>query len=371
MKMFKEYLDEDGPRQKKVWDLIASPDFWIPFSHSLNKRILGGNPKLTAFHIFSPYNADVLLKGQGRRAGLSTFTTCSDVGTFTYMMAGIDLGGGFVAELEGDVLGKFSEDVHSVVDGSNRRWVEISNLSMANKDFDQKPYIVARDKFMEEIALDIWDSGLKSMGITHKDIFNDFIIRRGMGQDEDFDEMIKNPWFFKEGDIAGGSSFGNKKEFLFSKMNRVLKFVREGDNKSLTNQYKKIKGLIIKQYMGAVEKLLNKNKEEYKTIQLGVGVETQLGYNEVIMSNYKINKVFAVFWSDEYRGKSSAKAYIEHLEGQASVAHVGTRTRKRAKEYLDAYNSLVKAKIDTKLSVTSEGRSEYKKVFKIIKDKFI
>jgi hypothetical protein len=361
MKSFKTYISEDGPRQKKVFKIITSPEFYLPFSHSLNKRIFGGNPKLTAFHVFSPHNTNTLIKNQGKRSGISTFTNCTDLDTFKDMMGGIAHEGGFVAELEGDVLGKFGDDVYSIVDKSNRRWVEISNLYIANNDFDKKPYIAARDKFMEEIALDIWNSGLKSNGITHKNIFDDYIIRLGRGQENDFDEMIKNPWFFKEGDLVGGGNLGTNKETLFSKMVRVLKFVKEGDNTNLTKNYKMIKGLIIKQYMDAIEALLTKNKDEYETIQLGVKTEPDTGYNEVIMSNYKLIKTYAVYWDRNYKGKSSSKDYMKYMNSLSDENEI---------EYLNAFKSLTKAKIDTTLSIENDSGKVYKKVFNTIKKKF-
>ena len=365
MKSFKSYLLEDGPRQKSVFKIITSKEFFIPFSTTLNKRIFGGNPKLTAFHIFSPHNTNTLIKNQGKRSGISTFTHCSNVESFKeLMLIGIAHGGGFVAELEGDVLGKFSNDVYSIVDKSNRRWVEISNLSTPNNNFDEKPYIDARDKFMKEIALDIWNSGLKSAGITHKNIFNDYIIRLGRGQEDDFDEMIKNPWFFKEGDLVGGGNLGNNKENVFSKMIRVLKFV-EDDNTNLTKQYKKIKGLIIKQYMDAIENLLTKNKDEYKNAQLGIDSAINTGYNEVIMSNYKMAKVYAVYFDENYKGKSSSKDYMKYLNTLSDE----NETNNYLKAYLQAHQNLTKSKIDIELYVTKDD-DVYKKVFNTIKKKF-
>jgi hypothetical protein len=278
-------------------------EFYIPFSHTLNKRILGDADKMTGFHIFSPKNAELLIKGQKKKGGISTFTTFKTEQSFVAtLMNGIMGGSTYCAELEGTGLGKFGTDVSSAIGTSYRRWVEIGKFVAAYKDFDAKPWKNERNKFIKKFALDTWKNLESIAGITYEDVFNEYALNRNtpFATPEDKDEWIKHPWFTK---IDTHSGKANPWYQMHEVIDDMWNYKTKGLDKPL---FKKLKAHIIKNYMEWIEKLLTDNKEDYKKIQIGADQtdnDGKLPYNELIISDYNIKHVYACYQNNKYYKK--------------------------------------------------------------------
>jgi len=139
MKSFRGYLKEtfqdwksgDAPAWTEslstmLFDLPRAglKDIHIPLSPSIMSRIWPKSIRSKAFHL-TDYDGLGKLKGlqKGKRS-ISAFYNMDD-----YMIAsGIKTEGGYVVELEGDVLAASPDDISSQPDKSGRRWITVSSL---------------------------------------------------------------------------------------------------------------------------------------------------------------------------------------------------------------------------------------------------
>ena len=99
-------------------------DLKIPLSPSIMKRVWPKSVRSKAFHL-TDFDGVKKLKGmQGKKRSISAFYNMDD-----YMItSGIKTEGGYVVELEGDVLAASPDDVSSQPDKSGRRWITFSSL---------------------------------------------------------------------------------------------------------------------------------------------------------------------------------------------------------------------------------------------------
>jgi len=131
MKSFKKYLTEAAPAWTEslstaLFDLPRAglKDLRMPLSPSIFKRIWPKSIRSTAFHVTN-YDGIVKLKTmQGKKRSISAFYNM-DYDMISY---GIRTEGGYVAELEGDVLAAAPDDISSAPDKSGRRWITLSTL---------------------------------------------------------------------------------------------------------------------------------------------------------------------------------------------------------------------------------------------------
>ena len=131
MKTFKNYLTEAAPAWTEslstaLFDLPRAglKDLRMPLSPSIFKRIWPKSIRSTAFHVTN-YDGIVKLKTmQGKKRSISAFYNM-DYDMISY---GIRTEGGYVAELEGDVLAAAPDDISSAPDKSGRRWITLSTL---------------------------------------------------------------------------------------------------------------------------------------------------------------------------------------------------------------------------------------------------
>jgi len=139
MKSFKGYLKEKFQDWKSgsapAWTESLSTmlfdlpregikDLKIPLSPSIMSRVWPKSVRSKAFHL-TDYDGLGKLKGlqKGKRS-ISAFYNMDD-----YMIAsGIKTEGGYVVELEGDVLAASPDDISSQPDKSGRRWITFSSL---------------------------------------------------------------------------------------------------------------------------------------------------------------------------------------------------------------------------------------------------
>ena len=148
MKSFKGYLQERFQDWKSgsapawteslstmLFDLPRAGlvDIHIPLSPSIMSRIWPKSIRSKAFHL-TDFDGVKKLKGmqKGKRS-ISAFYNMDD-----YMIAsGIKTEGGYVVELEGDVLAASPDDISSQPDKTGRRWITVSSLM--NKPTDPDP----------------------------------------------------------------------------------------------------------------------------------------------------------------------------------------------------------------------------------------
>ena len=155
MKSFKGYLQERFQDWKSgsapAWTESLSTmlfdlprdgivDIHIPLSPSIMSRIWPKSIRSKAFHL-TDFDGVKKLKGmQGGKRSISAFYNMDD-----YMItSGIKTEGGYVVELEGDVLAASPDDMSSQPDKSGRRWITVSSLM--NGPFDADPGLGGRTK---------------------------------------------------------------------------------------------------------------------------------------------------------------------------------------------------------------------------------
>ena len=155
MKTFKGYLKERFQDWKSgsapawteslstmLFDLPRAgfKDIHIPLSPSIMSRIWPKSVRSKAFHL-TDFDGLKKLKGmqKGKRS-ISAFYNMDD-----YMItSGIKTEGGYVVELEGDVLAASPDDISSQPDKSGRRWITVSSLM--NSPFDSDPGLGGKAK---------------------------------------------------------------------------------------------------------------------------------------------------------------------------------------------------------------------------------
>jgi len=134
MRTFKSYITEVAWKESLSSMLFDLPragisDVKIPISPAIFKRIFPKTVRSTVFHVTDVDGIAKLKKVQGKKSSISAFYNMS-----TDMIDhGIQTEGGYVVELEGDVLVAAGDDLATQPDKSGRRWITFSTL-MNNPD---------------------------------------------------------------------------------------------------------------------------------------------------------------------------------------------------------------------------------------------
>jgi hypothetical protein len=131
MKRFKEYLKERTPAWTQslstmLFDLPRAglKDLKIPLSSPIFKRIWPESIRSKVFHLTDYDGVTRLKKMQGGKKSISAFYNMDDY----IIQSGIKSEGGYVVELEGDVLAAAPDDISSQPDKTGRRWLTLSTL---------------------------------------------------------------------------------------------------------------------------------------------------------------------------------------------------------------------------------------------------
>ena len=139
MKSFKGYLQEKFQDWKSgsapawteslstmLFDLPRAglKDLKIPLSPSIMKRVWPKSIRSKAFHLTDDDGIRKLKRLQGGKKSISAFYNMDDI----IIASGIKTEGGYVVELEGDVLAASPDDISSQPDKSGRRWITFSSL---------------------------------------------------------------------------------------------------------------------------------------------------------------------------------------------------------------------------------------------------
>ena len=160
MKTFKSYITEvawAGSLSSMLFDLPRAgiSDVKIPISSAIFKRIFPKTIRSTVFHLTDFDGIAKLKKLQGKKRSISAFYNMS-----TEMIDyGIQTEGGYVVELEGDVLVAAGDDLATQPDKSGRRWITFSTLMNNPDDYPAgmggKTKLKGMQNDIEEMMIDI------------------------------------------------------------------------------------------------------------------------------------------------------------------------------------------------------------------------
>jgi hypothetical protein len=255
MKTFKQYLKEGPPAWTEslstmLFDLPRAglKDLKIPLSSAIFKRVWPKSVRSKVFHLTDFEGVHKLKKIQGGKKSISAFYNMED----HMIQSGIRTKGGYVVELEGDVLVASPDDISSQPDKTGRRWLTFS--SIMNSPHDSDPGLGGGSK-------------LKSMGKDLQELLVKILGDNGKGpyRAGDTNEIAK-AWSYL------GRSVGGKE-----------------------------KSLIIKDYIDGMEKIMKKYSKPLGTVLTDYTKKRTLDpdpdsgdaamWDELVVNNFKIQKI--------------------------------------------------------------------------------
>ena len=255
MKTFKQYLKEGPPAWTEslstmLFDLPRAglKDLKIPLSSAIFKRVWPKSVRSKVFHLTDFEGVHKLKKIQGGKKSISAFYNMED----HMIQSGIRTKGGYVVELEGDVLVASPDDISSQPDKTGRRWLTFS--SIMNSPHDSDPGLGGGSK-------------LKSMGKDLQELLVKILGDNGKGpyRAGDTNEIAK-AWSYL------GRSVGGKE-----------------------------KSVIIKNYIDGVEKIMKKYSKPLGTVLTDYTKKRTLDpdpdsgdkamWDELVVNNFKIQKI--------------------------------------------------------------------------------
>ena len=223
-------------------------DLKIPLSPAIFKRVWPESVRSKVFHLTDFDGLGNLKRLQGGKKSISAFYNIDD-----YMISsGIRTEGGFVVELEGDVLAASPDDISSQPDKTGRRWLTFS--SIMNSPHDSDPGLGGGSK-------------LKSMGKDLQELLVKILGDNGKGpyRAGDTNEIAK-AWSYL------GRSVGGKE-----------------------------KSVIIKNYIDGIEKIIKKYSKPLGTVLTDYTKKRTLDpdpdsgdkamWDELVVNNFKIQKI--------------------------------------------------------------------------------
>ena len=213
------------------------------------RRIWPKSIRSKAFHL-TDFDGVHKIKGmQGGKRSISAFYNMDD-----YMIAsGIKTEGGYVVELEGDVLAASPDDISSQPDKSGRRWITVSSLM--NSPFDSDPGLGGKAKLK--------------------------------GIEKDIESLLV--------DIMAKNDLGPyKKALTTAEINKGWSYLGKSTGG-------KEKSLIIKDYIDGMEKVMKKYSKKLGSILTDYTKKRTLDPNpdsgdkamwdELVVNNFKIQKI--------------------------------------------------------------------------------
>ena len=180
MLRFKQYLKEGPPAWTEslstmLFDLPRDGivDVKIPLSPAIFKRIWPKSVRSKVFHLTDFEGIHKLKKIQGGKKSISAFYNMED----HMIQSGIKTQGGYVVELEGDVLAAAPDDISSQPDKTGRRWITFSSLmnpsTAADPGLGGKSKLKGIEKDIENLLIDILvknDLGPYKKGLTTREL---------------------------------------------------------------------------------------------------------------------------------------------------------------------------------------------------------
>ena len=148
-------------------------DLKIPLSSPIFKRVWPESIRSKAFHLTDFDGLGKLKRLQGGKKSISAFYNIDD-----YMISsGIKTEGGYVVELEGDVLAAAPDDISSQPDKTGRRWITFSSLmnpsTASDPGLNGRSKLKRIEKDLENLLIDILvknDLGPYKKGLTTREL---------------------------------------------------------------------------------------------------------------------------------------------------------------------------------------------------------
>jgi len=278
MKSFKQYLKEAPAWTESLSTMLFDlpreglKDLKIPLSPAIFKRIWPESVRSRVFHLTDDEGIRTLKKIQGKKKSISAFYNIEDF----ILSSGIKTNGGYVVELEGDVLAAAPDDISSQPDKTGRRWLTFSSLMNPSTASDPglggKAKLKRIEKDLESLLVDILvknDMGPYKKGLTTKEL------NRG--------------WSYL------GKSTGGK-----------------------------VKSIIIKDYIDGMEKIMKKYSKPLKSVFTDYAFDKELVpdpdsgdkalWDEVVVNNIKIQKIhvspeFSPDFAELVKGEGGERMY--------------------------------------------------------------
>ena len=155
MKSFKGYLKEAAPAWTEslsamIFDLPRAGlvDVKIPLSPSIFKRIWPKSVRSRVFHLTNDVGLRALKKMEGGKRSISAFYNI----TTSEISYGIQTEGGYVVEMDADVLAASPDDIGSQPDKTGRRWLVLDTLTTTMGGASK---LRGMEKDIEEMMMDI------------------------------------------------------------------------------------------------------------------------------------------------------------------------------------------------------------------------
>ena len=248
MKRFKEYLNEAPAWTESLSTMLFSLpragllDVKIPLSPSIFKRIWPEPVRSRVFHLTDFTGLGKLKRMQGGKRSISAFYNINSKS----IADGIMTAGGYVVEMDADVLAASPDDIGSQPDKTGRRW----------------------------LVLDILNT---RMGGASK--------LRGM--ETDIVKMMT--------DILAKNDLGPyKKTLTATELNAGWEYLGKWTSG-------KVKSVIIKDYLDGIEKIMTKYSRQLKSIFTDYAFDKELVpdpdsgdfslWDEIVVNNFKVVKV--------------------------------------------------------------------------------
>jgi len=237
-------------------------DLKIPLSSPIFKRIWPETIRSKAFHVTDFDGVHKLKRLQGGKKSISAFYNMDDY----IIQSGIKTHGGYVVELEGDVLAAAPDDISSQPDKTGRRWLTFSTI--------MNPYT----------AGDPGLGGASKLKRIEKDLENLLI-----------DILVKN-------DLGP-----YKKGLTTRELNKAWSWLGKSTGG-------KVKSVIIKDYIDGMEKIMKKYSKplgalltdytKKRTLDPDSDSGEKAMWDELVVNNFKIQKIhvgpeFAPDFEDE------------------------------------------------------------------------
>ena len=282
MKRFKEYIAEEDWAEEEIdkpagleslstmlFDLHSKDikTLKIPIHSAILKRVIPSTVRATVFHVTEYAGMLKIVKMQGGKRSISAFThnknTVGD-GKGTYgVFRGVAGDGGYVVELEADILLASPADLFSTPDRSGRRWV-------------------------------YWDSLITGMGGATK--------LRGM--EKDLEKMLKGiiKEYNEEDDVAKLVKTDVAAAWMQFGINEFTKVTVKKDG-VLSKKSGAWTRFIIKDYFDEMEKVMKKYSTKLKDVFQGYltgaalnptrskNISPSATWDELLVNNFKIIKV--------------------------------------------------------------------------------
>mgnify|MGYP006085615837 CR=1 FL=1 len=269
MKSFYQYIEEAYGQQSlstEIFNLQGTDRieyFPMPLGNANFKRVAPDPIRVRAFHVTGSQNIDRMIKGQNKKQGLSGFLSMKD----SWLMKGVASGGGYVFELEADLLGSFERDIGSGVDKTGRRWILLADLLSAGT------YALEGDA--EDLILNDLGSLPKDIEKFVKKMISEYGIAPGIPRSKRPLKPLKA--------IKSGEDWKELPDII-------------QDDYGIGKEAGKVLSYIIKGYIDTCNKSYEKNANKIKAA-LTRNVERKFvegrysSYDEIIINKYKIKKM--------------------------------------------------------------------------------